>query len=129
MLRQNAQSAESRFSWIVQLTKTITNLPFASSECPLRLLGEGPPLKLPNLDRASVSEQKVAAYLLNPKHPDGAGKATLLLSGFAPSNGRCWPKPSSGLRRIMKCFGACKPSTDGSMLWKARSKRPPVDRS
>ncbi len=29
MLRQDAQSAESRFAWIVQLTKTITNVPFA----------------------------------------------------------------------------------------------------
>ena len=29
MLRQDAQPAESRFAWIVQLTKTITNVPFA----------------------------------------------------------------------------------------------------
>ena len=29
MLRQDAQSAESRFAWIVQLTKTITDVPFA----------------------------------------------------------------------------------------------------
>ena len=29
MLPQDAQSAESRFAWIVQLTKTITNVPFA----------------------------------------------------------------------------------------------------
>ena len=29
MLRQDAQSAESRFACIVQLTKTITNVPFA----------------------------------------------------------------------------------------------------
>ncbi len=40
-------------------------------------------MKLPNLDRASVSEQKVATYLLNPKHPDGAGKATFFIAlGF-----------------------------------------------
>ena len=29
MLRQDARSAESRFAWIVQLTKTITDVPFA----------------------------------------------------------------------------------------------------
>ncbi len=29
MLRQDAQSAESRFAWIVQLTETIKSVPFA----------------------------------------------------------------------------------------------------
>src|SRR5271165_2102696 len=40
MLRQDTQSAESRFAWIVQLTKTITNVPFtypvASGACTAR---------------------------------------------------------------------------------------------
>ena len=31
---------------------------------------------MPNADRAEVSEKKVLEYLLNPAHPDGAGKAT-----------------------------------------------------
>ncbi len=34
MLRQDTQSAESWFAWIVQLTKTIMNVPFA---CPVAL--------------------------------------------------------------------------------------------
>jgi hypothetical protein len=32
-------------------------------------------VKLPNLENAVVSERKVVAYLLDPKHPDGAAKA------------------------------------------------------
>ena len=31
-------------------------------------------MKLPNLERAQVSEAKVVDYLLNPSHPDGASK-------------------------------------------------------
>ncbi len=34
MLRQDARSAESQFAWIVQLTKTITNVPFAYPQWP-----------------------------------------------------------------------------------------------
>jgi hypothetical protein len=32
-------------------------------------------VKLPNLQHAVVSERKLVGYLLDPTHPDGAGKA------------------------------------------------------
>ncbi|HOZ46244.1 MAG TPA: hypothetical protein PLO37_02445 [Candidatus Hydrogenedentes bacterium] len=31
--------------------------------------------RLPNADKAEVPERKIVAYLLNPEHPDGWGKA------------------------------------------------------
>jgi hypothetical protein len=55
-------------------------------------------MKLPNLDRASVSEQKVATYLLNPKHPDGAGKATFFIAlGFRAEQ---WEMLAEALKRL-----------------------------
>jgi len=47
MLRQDAQSAESRFAWIVQLTKTITNVP-------------SPPAR--NIDKLKQAIPAVAVY-------------------------------------------------------------------
>jgi hypothetical protein len=32
-------------------------------------------MKLPNEDAAIVAREKVVGYLLNSRHPDGAGKA------------------------------------------------------
>lgn len=32
-------------------------------------------MKLPNADKAVVSREKIADYLLNPAHPDNGGKA------------------------------------------------------
>jgi len=32
-------------------------------------------MKLPNADRAVVTREKIADYLLNPAHPDNGGKA------------------------------------------------------
>src|SRR3972149_7961322 len=32
-------------------------------------------MQLPNVDAAIVSQEKIIGYLLNPLHPDGAGKA------------------------------------------------------
>ncbi len=34
-------------------------------------------MKLPNGDQATVSDQKLLGYLLNPEHPHGASKAYL----------------------------------------------------
>jgi hypothetical protein len=40
-------------------------------------------MNLPNLESAVVSEDKIVGYLLNPAHPEGAGKAKFFLSvGF-----------------------------------------------
>jgi len=32
-------------------------------------------MQVPHADAAIVSQEKIAGYLLNPLHPDGAGKA------------------------------------------------------
>jgi len=41
-------------------------------------------MRLPNVDQAIVAEEKVTQYLLNPLHPDGAGKAKFFESvGFS----------------------------------------------
>ena len=41
-------------------------------------------MKVPNARRAVVEKQKVKEYLLNPAHPDGAGKAAFFqLHGFS----------------------------------------------
>jgi hypothetical protein len=40
-------------------------------------------MQLPNVHSAVVSQEKIVGYLLNPKHPDGAGKAAFFASmGF-----------------------------------------------
>ena len=36
-------------------------------------------MKLPNVERATVSERKVTQYLLNPAHPAGGSKAAFFL--------------------------------------------------
>jgi hypothetical protein len=33
------------------------------------------PMRIPHADSAIVSQEKIVGYLLNPLHPDGAGKA------------------------------------------------------
>jgi hypothetical protein len=55
-------------------------------------------VKLPNLDRASVSEPKVATYLLNPQHPDGAGKSNFFAAlGFRADQ---WQILAEALKRL-----------------------------
>jgi uncharacterized protein DUF6883 len=55
-------------------------------------------MKLLNLDRALVSEQKVANYLLNPRHPDGAGKCNFFATfGFRAEQ---WQILAEALRRL-----------------------------
>jgi hypothetical protein len=44
-------------------------------------------VRLPNAERAVVSEHKVVAYLLSEAHPDGRGKARFFLGhGFTIAN-------------------------------------------
>ena len=46
-------------------------------------------MKLPNAQRAVVSERKVVAYLLNPAHPAGGSKAHFFLHfGFSATRWR-----------------------------------------
>jgi hypothetical protein len=46
-------------------------------------------MKVPNLDQALVSEEKITGYLLNPQHPAGAGKAKFFTAmGFSRADWR-----------------------------------------
>ena len=60
--------------------------------------GGGGSMKLPNLESAFVSEEKVTNYLLNPKHPDGASKAAFFDAlGFSAEN---WQELALALLRL-----------------------------
>jgi len=55
-------------------------------------------MKLPNLARAEVSEEKVVDYLLNPSHPDGASKAKFFAAlGFERDD---WRTLAEALKRV-----------------------------
>lgn len=55
-------------------------------------------MKLPNLEAAVVSQEKIAGYLLNPQHADGAGKAQFFAAqGFRADR---WQVLAEALRRV-----------------------------
>jgi hypothetical protein len=55
-------------------------------------------MNLPNAESAIVPMEKVVDYLLNPAHPDGAGKAQFFgLMGFRREE---WQVLASALRRL-----------------------------
>ncbi len=55
-------------------------------------------MKLPNVEHAIVSEEKITGYLLNPQHPDGAGKAKFFEAmGFSRDD---WRVLAEALRRL-----------------------------
>jgi hypothetical protein len=57
-------------------------------------------MKLPNLHAAEVSEDKIKGYLLNPAHPDGAGKAKFFMSlGFRADQ---WNVLAAALRNMVE---------------------------
>ena len=42
-------------------------------------------MNLPKADAVEIAKEKITDYLLNPLHPDGAGKAIFFLAqGFRP---------------------------------------------
>jgi hypothetical protein len=52
-------------------------------------------MKLPNPERAVISQDKLVSYLMNPAHPDNGGKAAFFLShGFSPDR---WQELASAL--------------------------------
>lgn len=52
----------------------------------------------PNVERAVVSKEKIAEYLLNPEHPEGASKAAFYLAhGFSADS---WQELAIALRRL-----------------------------
>jgi hypothetical protein len=67
-------------------------------------------MKLPNCELATVSEQKITRYLLNPAHPAGGSKASFFMRfGFTPGVGSSW---------LGRCSG-----THGKMRWSRRKRR------
>jgi hypothetical protein len=54
-------------------------------------------MKLPNADKATVPEQKITRYLLNPAHPAGGSKAAFFLRfGFTVAE---WQQLAEALLR------------------------------
>ena len=55
-------------------------------------------MKLPNAEQAVVEREKIADYLLNPAHPDNAGKAPFFVAlGFRPDD---WPALATALGKL-----------------------------
>ncbi len=53
---------------------------------------------LPNADAAEIAREKIKDYLLNPSHPDGAGKAAFFAAhGFTVQK---WHVLAEALRRL-----------------------------
>jgi len=72
-------------------------------------------MKLPNLENAVVSEEKITGYLLNPKHPDGASKAAFFAAlGFSAEN---WQELASALRRLAETTTVAR-NVDSIHGWK-----------
>jgi hypothetical protein len=56
-------------------------------------------MRLPNADKVIVEQTKVTDYLLNPSHPDGAGKARFfMVFGFHRDR---WQGLASALRHLV----------------------------
>jgi len=55
-------------------------------------------MNLPNPDAVEIAMEKITEYLLNPVHPDGAGKANFFLAqGFTPD---AWQLFADALRSV-----------------------------
>lgn len=55
-------------------------------------------MKLPHAENATVEREKIVDYLLNPAHPDNAGKAPFFASlGFRRDD---WPALAAALRKL-----------------------------
>jgi hypothetical protein len=56
-------------------------------------------MRVPGADTAIVSQEKIVGYLLNPLHPDGAGKARFFDAlGFHPDQ---WTILADALRNVI----------------------------
>ena len=59
-------------------------------------------MTLPNANLAEVSHEKIVSYLLNPQHPDGAGKAAFFFAaGFRLDR---WEDLASALKGLAERF-------------------------
>ena len=75
-------------------------------------------MKLPNAQFATVPEQKITRYLLNPAHPAGGSKALFFLRfGFTVAD---WPRLAEALLQHapqMRWWLRNRRRTDGVMWW------------
>ena len=66
-------------------------------------------MKLPNANLAIVASEKVTNYLLNPAHPDNAGKAEFFATlGF---NREDWQKLADAFRKLAQSAEVSKSMT------------------
>ena len=74
-------------------------------------------MKLPNAERAFVTQEKIRDYLLNAAHPENGGKAAFFMAlGFRAED---WPALAASLVKLPETRRLPKPlkqSTDGSIL-------------
>ena len=65
-------------------------------------------MNLPKADAVEIAKEKITDYLLNPLHPDGAGKAVFFLAqGFKPD---AWQLFADALRQLAVRFPVAKQS-------------------
>ncbi len=65
-------------------------------------------MNLPRVDAVEIAKEKITDYLLNPLHPDGAGKAIFFLAqGFRPD---AWQVFAEALRQLAARFPVAKES-------------------
>ena len=65
---------------------------------PEALLQDRNEVKLPHADQATVDREKIVDYLLNPAHPDNAGKAAFFTGlGFRRDD---WPALAAAFRKL-----------------------------
>ena len=58
-------------------------------------------MNLPNADGVEVEKEKITGYLLNPLHPDAAGKAAFFTAmGFTDDE---WEGLANALRQVAAC--------------------------
>jgi hypothetical protein len=65
-------------------------------------------MNLPRADAVQIAKEKITDYLLNPLHPDGAGKANFFLAqGFRLD---AWQEFAQALRQLAARFPVTKQS-------------------
>jgi hypothetical protein len=63
-------------------------------------------MNLPRADAVEIAKEKITEYLLNPRHPEGAGKAIFFLDqGFLPE---AWQVFADALRHLAARFPVVK---------------------
>src|SRR5208337_2250958 len=87
LLRQDAQSAERRFAWIVQITKTITNVPFSYLLFPIEFVKNNPEYSYHGFQKSSGPGK--ARWKFLPKTSDGHVELAFL-PGFGRSTAWTW---------------------------------------